>query len=179
METTKNKLSPYETIFFNKLSNYLDTKIYYYGSVQRDDYFKNDSDLDIAIFTDNVSSTIVKIQNFLKIKKYTFKKFVWNLQLTKNIVIGYKYMYLEPENNLKVEIAIYNEKYKDDLLLEYNDKIMIPFYATFLLIFVKILYYKLQIISREWYSYFKKKIITVLCGKTSDIFVLFPDDNNA
>ena len=77
METTKNKLSPYATTFFNKLGNYLDTKLYYYGSVQRNDYFNDDSDLDVAIFTDNVSSMLSKINNFLNVKKYEFKKFVW------------------------------------------------------------------------------------------------------
>jgi len=172
METTKNKLSPYASDFFNKLGNYLDTKLYFYGSIQRDDYFNNDSDLDIAIFTENIDSILYKISNFLKIKKTEFKKFVWNLSLTKNIVSGYKYMYEEPENNFKAEFAIYDEKYKNDLLLEYNDKIQIPFYATYLLIFVKILYYKLQIMSRYWYSYFKKIIITTLCGKPRDNFVI-------
>jgi len=172
METTKNKLSPYANDFFYKLSDYLNTKLYYYGSIQRDDYFNNDSDLDIAIFTENISSTLTKISHFLKIKKTEFKKFVWNLNLTKNIVTGYKYMYEEPENNLKAEFAIYDEKYKDDLLLEYNDKIQIPFYATFLLIFIKLFYYKLNLMSREWYSYFKKIIITTLCGKPRDNFVI-------
>lgn len=172
METTKNKLSPYASDFFNKLSDYLNTKLYYYGSIQRDDYFNNDSDLDIAIFTENISSTLTKISHFLKIKKTELKKIVWNLNLTKNIVTGYKCMYEEPENNFKAEFAIYDEKYKHDLLLEYNDKIQIPFYATCLLIFIKIFYYKLNLMSREWYSYFKKVVITTLCGKPRDNFVI-------
>jgi predicted nucleotidyltransferase len=70
METTKNKLSPYATTFFNKLGNYLDTKLYFYGSIQRDDYFTNDSDLDVAIFTDNTSSMLSKMINYFNIKKY-------------------------------------------------------------------------------------------------------------
>jgi hypothetical protein len=39
METTKNKLPEKEQQFFNELSKYLDTSLYYYGSVQRNDYF--------------------------------------------------------------------------------------------------------------------------------------------
>ena len=38
-ETTLNPLTPYQENFFKKLSIALDTKIYYYGSVQRFDYF--------------------------------------------------------------------------------------------------------------------------------------------
>jgi predicted nucleotidyltransferase len=172
METTKNKLSPYATTFFNKLGNYLDTKLYFYGSIQRDDYFTNDSDLDVAIFTDNTSSMLSKMINYFNIKKYEFKKFVWKLNITKNVVSGQKYMYIEPENNFKVEFCIYDEKFKNDLLLEYDDKIQIPFHATILLILLKIIYYKLGLITREWYSYLKGKILTVLCGKPVNHFVI-------
>ena len=111
METTNNKLTSEQMKFFKKLSNYLDTKLYFYGSIQRDDYFTNDSDLDVAIFTDNTSSMLSKINNYFNIKKCEFKKFVWKLNITKNVVSGQKYMYTEPENNFKVEFCIYDEKY--------------------------------------------------------------------
>ena len=71
METTTNNLSPYESIFFNKLSNYLDTKLLFFGSIQRYDYFPGVSDIDVDIFTDNVSRTISQIQNYLHINKKT------------------------------------------------------------------------------------------------------------
>ena len=79
METTKNKLSPYETIFFNKLSNYLDTKLYYFGSIQRQDYFPGGSDIDVDIFTDNTSRIINQIQNYLHIDKKTTSKFIYKV----------------------------------------------------------------------------------------------------
>ena len=34
METTKNKMPEHNAIFFEKLKIYLDTKIYFFGSVQ-------------------------------------------------------------------------------------------------------------------------------------------------
>ena len=49
METTKNQLTPYESNFFNKLKIYLDTPLYFYGSIQRDDYKSGYSDIDIDI----------------------------------------------------------------------------------------------------------------------------------
>ena len=79
METTKNKLSPYETIFFNKLINYLDTKLYFFGSIQRYDYFPGISDIDVDIFTDNVSRTISQIQNYLNIDKKITNKFIYKV----------------------------------------------------------------------------------------------------
>ena len=76
MENTKNKLLPYESDFFDKLSNYLETPLYFYGSIQRDDYFPGKSDIDVDIFTENMHSTISKMQNFLNVDKNNFIKFV-------------------------------------------------------------------------------------------------------
>ena len=76
METTKNNISPYAVYFFNHLSNYLDTKLYFFGSVQRADYFPNSSDIDVDIFSENVSSTLSKMQHFLHVRIYKFKKLI-------------------------------------------------------------------------------------------------------
>ena len=40
METTKNDLPQKTKLFFYKLSDYLDTKILYFGSVQRTDWLQ-------------------------------------------------------------------------------------------------------------------------------------------
>ena len=63
METTKNKLTPYEQSFFDNLRNYIEKPIYFYGSIQRDDYFPQMSDIDIDIFSDNEHSTVIMLQN--------------------------------------------------------------------------------------------------------------------
>ena len=60
METTKNIMPEYNRIFFEKLKNYLDMKIYFFGSIQRDDYFPKNSDIDVALFTHNIKSTITQ-----------------------------------------------------------------------------------------------------------------------
>ena len=72
METTKNEMDTYSKIFFFKLGNYLDTQIYYFGSIQRNDYFPGKSDIDVDLFTYNTQSTIIKLQNFLGIEKIQF-----------------------------------------------------------------------------------------------------------
>jgi len=81
METTKNKLPDDINAFFSKLSKYLDTKLLFYGSVQRSDYFPGSSDIDVDIFTDNVDSTITKLQHFLNVKKSKFKRLYGDYQL--------------------------------------------------------------------------------------------------
>jgi predicted nucleotidyltransferase len=160
METTKNIMPEYNNIFFDKLKNHLDTKIYFFGSVQRDDYFPTGSDIDLAIFTDNIKSTIFKLQSFLHKDYNDFKKVVWRLNNDNSLVKGYKIMYKEPEHNLAVEISVYDEKYKEYILQEHNGKRVLPFYVTYALIIIKYLFYSLNIMPKEWYIYFKQIILT-------------------
>ena len=166
METTKNEMPPYATKFFNKLSQYLDNKFYFFGSVQRSDYFPKSSDIDTDLFTDNESSTILKLQNFLGLKKYEFRRFVYKLHKTNRLVSGHKVKYSEPEKNFTAEISIYNEKDKESVLIEHNSKSFLPFYISFLLIILKFFYYNVGIIPKDLYVYLKKIIMnTMVEGK--------------
>ena len=97
METTRNEMPEYAKYFFKKLTDYLDVKIYYFGSIQRFDYFPSSSDIDADIFTDNESSTITKMQNFLGIPRYDFRKFVYRLHKANKMVYGYKVKYEDLE----------------------------------------------------------------------------------
>lgn len=162
METTKNELPTYAKSFFNKLSKYLDNKFYFFGSIQRNDYFPNSSDIDTDLFTNNESGTILKIQNFLGVKKYQFRRFVYKLHKTNKLVHGHKVKYSDPDNKFTVEISIYNEKDKKDVLIEHNSKSNLPFHISCLLIILKSLYYKVGIIPKDTYIYFKKIIMNFM-----------------
>jgi hypothetical protein len=61
METTKNDFSPYEKTFFNKMSNYIGEPIFFFGSIQRSDYFPGLSDIDIDIFTFDEKTTLMRL----------------------------------------------------------------------------------------------------------------------
>ena len=176
METTRNNLSPYETIFFNKLSNYLDTKIYFFGSIQRYDYFPGISDIDVDIFTDNVSRTISQIQNYLNIDKKTTTKFIYKIDKEDSkykIVNGHKIKFEDPENSLKVEFSIYDEKNKDMILREHTRKQNLPFFVTFFLVIIKYLYYTLCIIPKFIYKSIKNFLMnTCIDGKEAEFVVL-------
>jgi hypothetical protein len=162
METTKNEMPSYAKWFFNKLSKYLDNKIYFYGSIQRNDYFPKSSDIDTDLFTDNEQSTILKLQNFLGVKRYKFRRFVYKLHKTNKIVRGHKIKYVDKNNNFITEISIYNEKDKNDVLTEHNSKNVLPYYISFFLIILKTLYYNLGIISDAKYTYFKKILMNYM-----------------
>lgn len=172
METIKNKLSEIELEFFEELSKYLEITLYFFGSVQRNDYFPGSSDIDVDIFTDNEKSTIAKMQHFLHVEHKAFKKFIWRLNDNNKLVRGYKIMYKNKQHNFSAEFSIYNKKNKEEILKEHNRKINIPFYISYVLILLKILYYNLHIINSGYYRYFKKKALSVGLGLPDDDFVV-------
>ncbi len=172
METTKNKLSNYQNHFFRRLSQYLDTKLYFFGSVQRDDYFPEASDIDVDIFTENESSTITKMMNFLNVPREDFKHFVWKLNVNEEVAHGHKIMYKEPEHAMAVEFSIYNEKLKPPILYEHQQKSVIPLHATCSLILIKFLFYRFNIIPANWYTQMKRFILSTMINKDYDHFVV-------
>jgi predicted nucleotidyltransferase len=179
METTKNDMPEYAKHFFNKLSNYLDTKLYFYGSVQRNDYFPKSSDIDVDIFTCNMNSTISKLQHFFGAKKEDFKKIFYKLREKEKVVHGYKFKYKEECNNFKTELSIYDEKYKDQILTEHGSRISIPFYLSWMLITLKYFYYDLNIIPKPYFYYLKNVIIDSVDGKNAEFVVVeIPKDTS-
>lgn len=170
METTRNKLTKEQKKLFNGLSDYLDTKLYYYGSIQRPDYIPGKSDIDIDIFTDNEASTMAKLQHYLHLEKNSFKKVLWKVRNHSKLIHGYKAKY--KIEGLKAEFAVYSEKYKNYVLEEHNSKIDVPFYFTWILNFLKFLYYELNILPKTYFAYLKNKTINYAFGLTEDdIFV--------
>ena len=172
METTKNNLSSYEADFFYNLKNYIDKPIYFYGSIQRDDYFPQLSDIDIDIFTDNVNSTLVLIQNFLNVKKNEFKKSLYKIDKANKIIPGYKSKYVDKTNKINIEISVYDEAYKEDILKEHTCKFNLPIYITIVLILLKFLHYNLGILPIYYYSKFKKMLTNEFYDNNKSEFII-------
>ena len=79
MNQMRNDFNPDLKKFFIDLKNYLDTELYFYGSVNRSDYVPEKSDIDVAIFTDNEYSIMTKLQHYLHINRDAFDKIIWKL----------------------------------------------------------------------------------------------------
>lgn len=166
METTNNKLTKEQEIFIREISSYLDTKFYYFGSVQRPDYMPGKSDIDIDVFTENDESTIAKLVHFLQISKKDVKKTVWKVRRNKIVVNGHKLKY--SNEFVQLEFSIYNEKFKDAVLQEHTSKMVLPFYCTWFLNVLKILYYQLHILPASYYIFLKRKTLTLGIGLLTD-----------
>jgi hypothetical protein len=170
METTKNKLSPYASMFYNRLKNYLETSLYFYGSIQRNDYVPDKSDIDVDLFTENINSTITKMQHFLDVDKSKFKKFIY--KINNNIIIGYKISIKEPEHYFRTEISIFDEKNKALVLNEHTRKFHIPFFSSIIIIILKFFYYQLGIIPKIYFKYIKDYLINTAFGNPSEFLII-------
>jgi hypothetical protein len=162
METTNNEL-PLETQrFFNELSSYIGCKLYFYGSVQRFDYFPDDSDIDIDIFSDNTTSTLCKLKTFLKLNPNKIKRVIMYLEGL--FITGYKFTYRNDSLKLKCEISLYSNKYKNLVLKEHLKKTALPYYALCLMIVLKFMYYKLKMFTFKEYKATKHYILSTFIG---------------
>ena len=85
-----------------------------------------------------------------------------NVKIGDNTTTGYKVKYKNEEENLQVEFAIYNEKYRDIIIKDHTRKFVLPFYITCLLCLIKFFYYTLPILSKSFYIDTKKWILNSL-----------------
>ena len=170
MNTIRDDLPKDFKNFFKRLENYLDTDLYFYGSINRDDYVHDKSDIDIAIFTDNEYSVMTKLQHYLHVKRDAFDKIVWKIEGT--IVYGYK-IKCDKYTDSKCEISIYNNDFKEIILKDISKGISIPLHIEILLCILKTLYYTFPILSSNTYSLYKRFIFnTIIVNKKDTSFVL-------
>ena len=172
METTRNILPSYSKRFFDNLSNYIDTKLYFFGSIQRIDYFPNSSDIDVDIFTDNEPGTIIKIQNLLNIEPKYINKFVYKLDSSNKMVYGHKIQY--KDEHITTEILVFNEKDKQNVIQDHTSKFVLPFYISYLLVIIKFVYYKLHLISKNLYVKLKRFLLNSI--ENGPEFVIIPKE---
>ncbi len=157
MDVIKNKLTQNETIFFDNLSLYIDKEVYFYGSIQRPDYIKGKSDIDVDIFTDNESSTIQKLCTFLDVKKSVFNKIVYKINNT--MIYGFKTKFKDESKKINVEISVYNDKYKNIVLYDHNNYSCLPFHIIVAIMILKFFHYTLGLLPDEIYRKLKQLLI--------------------
>jgi len=165
-----NRLTQNENIFFENLSKYIDKQVYFYGSIQRPDYVKGKSDIDVDIFTDNESSTIQKLCNFLNLKKSDFRKVFYKIDNT--MVYGYKTKYNDEINKINIELSVYNDKYKTIVLSDHANCNYLPFYITISLFIIKFFYYTLGIMPNNVY----KRLKRFLMNKNDELKFILVDN---
>ena len=172
----REKIIEPEINFLVELKKYLDLPIYIYGSILRKDYFPNNSDIDISIFTPNPESTIVQLINFLEIGRSKIKIFKLksvNQKTHKNRTIwGFKTNYRldiaddswnffdYSKKYKRFEISIFNKKYKNFINDINKEHFKLPFLQALCIYFIKMLYYYF-FLNDKIYSTIKRKVLNI------------------
>ena len=166
MSNIERKLNTAGKRFLTTLSDYLETPFFYFGSILRPDYIPGSSDVDIDVFTDNERSTISKMLNYLKLSRKNVQNVVWVL-VDGTTTYGYKIKHQLDADNL-FEYSIYNARFKDKILAEHRGKMVLPIYMSICLYILKILYYKLHLISDKVYNRTKRYILSDGIGQLGE-----------
>ena len=172
MNVIRPDFPPSLQTFFKNLQYYLDTELYFYGSVVRHDYVHNQSDIDVAIFTDNEYSTIAKLQHFLHVKRNAFDKVAWKLE--GRMLYGYKIKCHKHVPELgKCEIVVYNNDFKDQLLHDMRRYVSLPLWVNILLFWLKTFHYTIPLLPEHVYSECKRTIFNKwMINKEDTVFFL-------
>ncbi|MDA9072290.1 nucleotidyltransferase domain-containing protein [bacterium] len=159
MEKYKDRLDDYKYNFLLDLQTHLNQELIFFGSINRMDYFKNNSDIDIAIITDNTHSVLFKIQHYLNVDKIDIKKIYqqFNKKNT-NIVRGYKIKYKDVDRNFRFDLVVYDEKYRPFVLDNIYKHNTMPILLSALLCILKFLFYKLYLFPKSFFMQIKNAI---------------------
>ena len=156
--------------YFIQLKNYLDTELYFYGSVIRNDYIKNKSDIDLCIFTDNEQSTIIKLKSYFHIGQKNIKKVIQKSEHDNMVIYGYKIKFIV--DDVKCEIHIYNDRFKEKLINEMQVPLKSPFYSTLFLYILKLFHYIIPILSKDTYISIKKYYINNFIKSDNTLYLV-------
>jgi predicted nucleotidyltransferase len=138
MEKIKYKISKQKKKFLQRMEEFLNTKLYFYGSIQRYDYIDNVSDIDVLIFTNNFDNILLLLNQYLILRNKQIKKIHTISKDNKNTIInGYKINY--KSDIIKLEISIYNNKNKKYILQHVRNDFNLPIYFTFCLYILKLI----------------------------------------
>ena len=153
-EFVKN-LTQEERTELSNLEEFIDAKLYFYGSVMRLDYLKNMSDIDFCIFTKNTEEVKKKIQLFFQLpSEKCFNKIIW--KLNNRFIYGSK-VKCKKFIDRKYEISIYEEKFKQIVLNEHNKtSILSPITSLFYIILKLLFFY--NIIGDDMFHYIKNTL---------------------
>lgn len=138
MEVPKNKLPEKIKSIIEKLKNYINEPIYFFGSINRIDFIPYNSDIDAAIFTNNIKNVTLQIENFFDKTNIETKKTIVKMQ--NRIIKGIKIKYKNEDKNIKIELVINDIKYKNILMNHYiQQSSNVPYLICFVLLIVKYL----------------------------------------
>ncbi len=167
-----SKLTKEQYGYLVELEQFINAKIYFYGSIEREDYFIGKSDLDIDIITPNIHSTLFKLRQFIGIPNHEVLHVKWKTYNPQE----YNFECLKIKHNngiVNLEISIYDEKYRNKLKIvrDFKRNMLSPF-LVYSLIMIKFFYYHLNLLSNSQMKEIKRYVMNDLCGHKDEYFAV-------
>ena len=86
----------------------------------------------------------------------------------KSMSYAHKINYTDLDNNLSLEIFVYDEKYREKLTSNIEKKNNLPFFVITVLYIIKFIRYNLRILSDEQFKYVKNTFINLYMRQTTE-----------
>jgi predicted nucleotidyltransferase len=172
IEEIRSNLRECDYYFLKNIQHYVNTDLYFYGSVTRLDYFPGKSDIDMIIITDNVDSVVKQLQNHLNVNRDAIEKTINYMDDAKSISYAYKINYSNLDEKISLEIFVYDEKYKEKLIRNMEKKDNLPFYVVAILYIIKFITYEIQILNDEQFKYIKNMFMNLYMRQTTQKFMV-------
>jgi hypothetical protein len=172
-EPLYTKLPVYTITLLQNLESYLETRLYFYGSVQRNDFIQNNSDIDIDVFTEDKENMALNAYAFLSMSGIVSEtKCLYMLQKNSIIVEGIKINYKHFTKPIQIELSIYNVQDQPNINNYHTSKINIPLHIRTPLYILKYAYYNWYIIPK-WMFKACKELLINSTGENNAQYITF------
>jgi predicted nucleotidyltransferase len=149
LEKIKDKLTREQYLFFCELQELLDVPLYFLGSIARSDFVKNKSDIDVEVFSDNITSIKMKILSIFNLNK-NFTNYL--VRTINNVPFScIKYYLKDIKCNTAFDFSI-NPKCNQNIVLQYRYKqTNLPYLIINFFNIIKFLHHQIGIIDTTMY----------------------------
>tara|TARA_Y100000816_G_scaffold72843_1_gene48958 strand:+ start:19313 stop:19864 length:552 start_codon:yes stop_codon:yes gene_type:complete len=183
METPKHPLTIQQSSFLTKLRSYLPEKIYFYGSILRDDFLPGISDIDVLYFSkENLQTAVHKLYRLLtqdsNATRIQMLHFLYHSSETKKVISGYKIKYTNVDNGIIIEISMYDDENKELIIQEQLQKARIPYFIVYAMLILKILAYKYRVLPEDTFRWIKDNLFITMSGIKNTFLPIEHEERN-
>lgn len=183
METPKHPLTIQQSSFLAKLRSYLPEKIYFYGSILRDDFLPGISDIDVLYFSkENLQTAVHKLYRLLtqdsNATRIQMLHFLYHSSETKKVISGYKIKYTNVDNGIIIEMSMYDDENKELIIKEQLQKARIPYFIVYAMLILKILAYKYRVLPEDTFRWIKDNLFITMSGIKNTFLPIEHEERN-
>ena len=109
IEKIKHNLKKKEYNYFLHLQNEIELPLFFIGSITRSDFFPDNSDVDIEVFSNNITSTKLKVENIFNNGKIEKDKYIV-FKINGIPFSGCKYHVSNERDNIRFDFTIYKKE---------------------------------------------------------------------